>query len=116
MGDGGMTGQGWVDVFIIVAALLTAWWTIWRRGLRPLIRAVHEIADSVPILAEIAREFRPNGGRLREVIDHIHDETCALRRCLDAHITAEQATLDRLDARHARMEIELRNIQQGQIP
>lgn len=79
-----LAGAPWSDVslenpvisgLIAVAAVLTAWYVIWKRAFVPLgrfIRAVDEIAAATPVLVEIAHEFRPNDGQtLRDTVDRV---------------------------------------------
>ncbi len=65
----------WVEVLVIVAAALGALAVIWRKGLLPVVkffRAVDRIAEAMPVLIEIADEFKPNGGAsLRDSFDRI---------------------------------------------
>ena len=98
-----MTGYWWVQIPVTVAVLLTAYLTIWRKGIRPLFRAVNEIAKAVPILAGIAREFQTNeGASLRDQIDSIRTD-------LSHHIE---------ESHEARTEVglRLRNVEQAVIP
>ena len=112
----------WAAWPILAASLLVAYITLWRKGVVPLYRfvrrfltAVIDIAASVPVLAEIAREFRPDHGRsLRDVVDHMHEEVCETRRDLADHVAESQENTAAVTDRLARIEIEVRNIQQGQ--
>lgn len=64
---------------ILVAAVLTAAITIWRKGILPLWRLasrlsadIQRIAEATPVLVDIAEEFQPNGGStLRDTVDRI---------------------------------------------
>ena len=113
----------WAAWPILAASLLVAYITLWRKGVVPLYRfvrrfltAVIDIAASVPVLAEIAREFRPDHGRsLRDVVDHMHDEICGTRSDLAEHVATTQEITVAVKENLARIEIEVRNIQQGQV-
>lgn len=71
------------------AAALTALGVIWRKGIKPAVRFISRLVhiadalievtphlrrlpDTLPVLTEIAMEFRPNGGAsLRDSINRI---------------------------------------------
>lgn len=73
------TGIPAVDIIVGIAAALTALGVIWRKGLRPIINAAHRTEEALPVILDIAREFRGNNGStLRDVIDHIAQEGAEL--------------------------------------
>ena len=118
-----MTNVAWVDVLIIVAAVLTASWTIWRKGLKPFIQIVNHVAEAVPILAEIAKEFKPNEGTsLRDVVEAIHQDITTIREVqLLAQVRANEGADHFENLHHALREtqadimLQLRNIQQEML-
>lgn len=127
-----------VDGVVAAAAVTAALAVIWRQVLRPLTRSIHEIADSVPILAGIAKEFRPNGGgSLRDQIDGMKTdiaegreaitETAATVQALSVIVNDLATTVavhdennakefERVREGQASMSLQLRNIQQAQHP
>ena len=67
-----MTGEPTVDWIIGGAALIVALGTIYRRAIRPVLRAANTVADATPTLLGMAEEFKPNGGAsLRDVVNRI---------------------------------------------
>lgn len=86
----------------IVAAAVAALAVIWQKGLRPLGRfarqAVHafdaietvaphlqSLPDALPILMEIAAEFRPNEGaslrdQMNRIEHHVESDSCRITR------------------------------------
>lgn len=108
-----MTHIAWVDAVVVTALVVGSLWTIWRKAIRPSIRAVNRLADTItvanqllddapvlaaiaevaPALQDIAAEFRPNhGGSLRDVVDSIDRK---------ADTAAAAATDARTEAVHA---------------
>lgn len=68
-----------VDVLVAVAAAITALGVIWKKGLRPIIRAAQRTEEALPVILSIAEEFKANGGSsLRDSIDTIAREGEAL--------------------------------------
>src|SRR5205085_2322764 len=96
------TGDWYVDGPIIAAACLVAWATLWRKGIKPaftglkrFLDGVQRIAESTPILIDIAMEFRPNSGTtLRDTIDQMQREGNARREV----VAVLQHTVDALVA------------------
>lgn len=115
-----MTGRSWADWIILTAALVTALGVIWRKGIRPFFRTVNEVAQAVPILADIASEFRPNSGTsLRDVIDDMRTSLATIAAS-QAQITADHATImgdhAELKERLAAQSIQLTNVEQAAAP
>lgn len=60
------------------AVVLTATGVIWRKAIRPVIIGIHELVTVVPVIHEIAEQFKPDSGTsLKDVIDGIHDGMAA---------------------------------------
>jgi hypothetical protein len=84
-----------IEIIVGVAAAVSALGTIYRKGVRPVIRAAKAIDEIVPTLTEIAYEFRPNSGKsLRDTIDRIEEASTTAATRLDEHL--EDAQADRL--------------------
>lgn len=71
-----------VAAFVAIAALVGAWQIIWKKGLKPTAKFIHNINELVdtsrdllavtPVLVDIAQEFKTNGGSsLRDVVNSI---------------------------------------------
>ena len=119
MGPGRLSsGTWWIDIPIAVAALLAAWYTIWRRGLRPFMHAVRTISE----------EFTPKnrGASLREAVDtigatlkrHVEDEeehTVELRQLITEHVAEDRAAFTEIRGGLERIELTQRaaNIDAG---
>lgn len=88
-----MTGITEVDVIIIIAAVLTAVGVIWRKAIRPVVKAAALFMATAPTLVEIAQEFKDDGnGSLRSVVNRIEskaDKAAAL--AAEAKTAAEEA-------------------------
>lgn len=68
-----------VDILVATAAGITALGVIWRKALRPIIRAARRTEETLPVILSIAEEFKANGGSsLRDSIDTIAREGAAL--------------------------------------
>lgn len=66
------TGNPWVDWPGVVAFLLIAYATIWKRGIKPCMSFCREVSETVGLVREIATEFRHNHGTsLRDVVTRI---------------------------------------------
>lgn len=86
----------WVNIAIGAAAALAALVSlgiIWRRFLRPTVKAVVVISEAAPTLLEIANEFKPNaGGSLHDVVDRIETRLTERTGLIDS-IRVDQSTL-----------------------
>jgi hypothetical protein len=108
-----MTGRSWADWIILTAAVLTAALVIWQKGIRPVVRTIAEVAQAVPILADIAQEFRPNSGHsLRDVID---DMRSSLQTIAESQATIIEDHQELKDA-HAQLSLQIRNVEQATAP
>ena len=94
-----LTGNKVIDAVIIAAAVLTALGVIYRKAFRPAFRWVRrtaqqmlraanlleEILPVLPTLADIGRQFGPNGGAsLRDSIDRIEEKQIEQGAKIDA--------------------------------
>ena len=109
-----MIGNPIVDGLIIAAAVVTSCGVLWRKVLKPLLRAADTIRDATPVLVSIAYEFEPNDGHsLRDVVNRIEKkadtaatESLVTRGMVEElavrfnnHLTAEErARVDRADS------------------
>lgn len=101
------------------AASIVAVREIWKRAIRPILRAirravhlvdvaeeilphVQSLPDALPVLVEIADEFRPNhGASLKDQISRVEEHVTASTLRFDAiedALSANRATLRRLAA------------------
>ena len=65
---------------VIVVVFLLGLGRVWAKNVRPIIRAVVRIDEAVPVLLDIAAEFKPNSGstlhdRLVRIEDKIQTNT-----------------------------------------
>lgn len=70
-----LTGIPAVDYLVIAAVAITAIGVIWRTVLRPLVRVLKSAEETLPVVLDIAKEFKANhGSSLRDVLDRLsHD-------------------------------------------
>lgn len=72
----------WIVAVIGTAAFITAFGVIWTKVVKPFSRGVTQadlILPLIPVLADIASQFRNNGGStLRDVVDRL--EAAAVRQ------------------------------------
>jgi hypothetical protein len=112
-----MTGYGWIDLIIAAAAVTTALYTIWRLVLRPIIHALDQLVDAVPVLMDIAEEFKPDHGTsLSDRLDHVHDDYTAQNGVVLDHILEDRQNFADVKEQLDQQDIALRNIQQATVP
>jgi hypothetical protein len=96
-----VTDVWWLDGIVVAAAIVAALSTIWLKAVRPFFHFTTLAAETLPILVEIAEEFRPNhGGSLRDVVDRIETQTNAngqhvavVAVALADHVATDEASL-----------------------
>ena len=105
-----MTGQPWADVLIVVAAVITAWQTIWKRAGRPVLVAARranviyeafapegEYAHMFDAVKAVGTEVRGLSTDLRA---HMDEETFKLNELMDqlnAHRAEDTSRFDEVD-------------------
>ncbi len=89
-----LTGNSVVDAILIGAAVLGSLGVIWQKFIHPIMRAAGKVNDTLPVLVQIADEFRPNNGHsLHDVITQMRDDG----RTLTAYAhDAKHQTVNRL--------------------
>lgn len=85
----------WVDSWEGYAAVLAVLggFAVFARAGWHVVRILVRVDNALPTLLEIADEFRPNNGT------SLHDQITAVRHALDTHISDEENTLKRIEAR-----------------
>lgn len=69
----------WIQWLVAIAAGLTAAQHIYRKGIRPVIRAANTFTLVAPVLIDIGTEFRPNSGTsLHDTIHTMRDDVNAI--------------------------------------
>lgn len=104
-----MTGNKWVDLLLVAAAVLTALGVVWRKAIKPIVHALATFERVAPVLITIGEQFQANGGNsLRDSINRIeatqkelHDYSHDWRHKLSNEITklvlADQVVAARLE-------------------
>ncbi len=88
-----MSEREWFDIVIAAAAFVTAVGLLWRKTVRPFWRAINEIAEALPVLHDIAAEFRPNHGQsLRDTVNEIQKVAYEARALAQEAVNATHAT------------------------
>lgn len=73
------TGNPAVDWLIYIAAGVTAIGVIWRKFLGPIVYAARKAEEALPVIMDIAQEFRSNGGSsLRDIIEDLRADASIL--------------------------------------
>lgn len=87
------TGNAWVDWPALIAFLLVAYSTIWKRGIKPCMRFCREVSETVGLVREIAAEFHHNHGTsVRDVMTRIETKADeAINRAGEAARLASEA-------------------------
>lgn len=83
---------------VSAAAAVLAFGVLWRLVFKPTFKRINEaiittmrIGDVLPIVFEMAEEFRPNGGaKLRDSVDRIESEVKALRTHVECEFVEYQ--------------------------
>lgn len=67
----GFTGVKWVDIIIYTASGLAACGVIWKKAVKPIVHGFSVMETSIPVLLEIAAEFKhdgPHGESLKDIL------------------------------------------------
>ncbi len=105
MGSVYLTGNAWVDWPIIGAALLTAYLTLWKKGVKPLVEAakfilgirsqlehLHDCVESVKAgQGALSREFKEHRTEFQL---HAEQETAARRQVVAVAETVNAPVVD----------------------
>lgn len=106
-----MTGSSAVDVLIGVAAAITAWQTVWKRAMLPVLKAAKrlnliydtfkpegEYVHLLDALATVTTEVRGLATDLRTHMTEEGDQFVKLAAGLDEHRAEDALRFDTLDA------------------
>lgn len=83
-----------------IAAILTAIWVIYYKGIRPLFRwakRAHSMYAAVALIEERSRQLDYNGG------SHMRDDIREIRKSLEGHIEFADERFRHFDAENVRL-------------
>lgn len=83
--------ERWLLILGLISAGITTVGLIYAKILRPIAKVVVLAETAVPVVLDIAHEFRNNGGStLKDTLDAMTKGVQAIKHVLEVHVEAEE--------------------------